>query len=47
LCKFQEVEKATQKNPYLLPFFDEVLNVVTRYEAVRWIPRIPSKNLSP
>jgi hypothetical protein len=30
---FKKLNKTTKKNPYPLPFFDEVLNIVTRYEA--------------
>jgi hypothetical protein len=33
LCGFQEAQYGNQKNPYPLPFFDEVLNIVARYEA--------------
>ncbi len=29
--------KATKKNPYPLPFFYEVLNTVTRYEAYSFL----------
>ncbi len=31
--EFKKLNKTTKKNPYPLPFFDEVLNIVTRYEA--------------
>ncbi len=30
---FKKLNKATKNNPYLLPFFDEVLNIVAWYEA--------------
>ncbi len=30
---FRKLDKATQKNPYLLPFFYEVLNTIAGYEA--------------
>jgi hypothetical protein len=30
---FKKFNKATQKNPYPLPFFDEVLNTTIGYEA--------------
>ncbi len=30
---FKKLNKATKKNPYPLPFSDEVLNIVARYEA--------------
>jgi len=30
---FRKLNKATKKDPYPLPFFDEVLNIVARYEA--------------
>jgi hypothetical protein len=30
---FRKLSKTTQKNPYPLPFFYEVLNIVARYEA--------------
>ncbi len=29
---FMKLNKSTKKKPYLLPFFDEVLNIVTWYE---------------
>jgi hypothetical protein len=29
---FKKLNKATKKNPYPLPFFDEVLNIIARYE---------------
>jgi hypothetical protein len=34
---FKKLNKATKKNPYLLPFFDEVLNIVTWYEAYSFL----------
>jgi hypothetical protein len=30
---FRKLNRATKKDPYPLPFFDEVSNIVTRYEA--------------
>jgi hypothetical protein len=30
---FKKLNKATKKNPYLLPFSDEVLNIIIRYET--------------
>jgi hypothetical protein len=27
------LNKATKKNPYILPFFNEVQNIIARYEA--------------
>ncbi len=30
---FRKLNKATKKDPYPLPFFDEVLNIVIGYEA--------------
>jgi hypothetical protein len=30
---FRKLNKATKKNPYPLPFFDEVLNTIAKYEA--------------
>ncbi len=30
---FRKLNDATKKDPYPLPFIDEVLNVVARYEA--------------
>ncbi len=30
---FRKLNKATKKDPYPLPFFDEVLKTITRYEA--------------
>jgi hypothetical protein len=34
---FIKLNKATKKNPYPLPFFDEVLNIVARYEAYSFL----------
>jgi hypothetical protein len=34
---FRKFNKATKKNPYPLPFFDEVLNIVVRYEAYSFL----------
>jgi hypothetical protein len=30
---FKKFNKATKKDPYVLSFFDEVLNIAPRYEA--------------
>jgi hypothetical protein len=30
---FRKLNKATKKNPYPLPFFDELLNTILGYEA--------------
>jgi hypothetical protein len=34
---FRKLNKTTKKNPYPLPFFDEVLNIVVRYEAYSFL----------
>jgi hypothetical protein len=34
---FKKLNKATKKDPYPLPFFDEVLNTVTKYEAYSFL----------
>jgi hypothetical protein len=34
---FKKLNKVTKKNPYPLPFFDEVLNIITRYEAYSFL----------
>jgi hypothetical protein len=34
---FKKLNKATRKDPYLLPFFDEVLNIRTGYEAYSFL----------
>ncbi len=34
---FKKLHKATNKNPYPLPFSDEVLNIVARYEAYSFL----------
>jgi hypothetical protein len=34
---FRQLNKATKKDPYPLPFFDEVLNNVVRYEAYSFL----------
>ncbi len=34
---FRKLNKATKKNPYLLPVFYEVLNIVTRYETYSFL----------
>jgi putative transposase len=34
---FRKLNKATKKNPYPLPFFNEVLNIVTRYEPYSFL----------
>ncbi len=33
---FRKLNKVTKKNPYPLPFFDEVLNIVARYEPIHF-----------
>jgi hypothetical protein len=37
---FRKLNKATKKNPYRLPFFDEVLNIVAGYEAYSFLDDI-------
>ncbi len=44
---FKKLNKATKTNPYPLPFSNEVLNTIARYEVIGWIPRIPSNFFSP
>ncbi len=34
---FKKFNKATKKNPYPLPFFNEVLNIVVGYEAYSFL----------
>jgi len=34
---FIKLNKATKKNPYPLPFSDEVLNIVARYDAYSFL----------
>ncbi len=34
---FRKLNKDTKKNPYPLPFFDEVLNTITGYEAYSFL----------
>ncbi len=34
---FKKLNKAIKKDPYLLPFFDEVLNIVVGYEAYSFL----------
>ncbi len=34
---FRKLNKATKKDPYPLPFFDEVLNIVAKYEAYSFL----------
>jgi hypothetical protein len=34
---FKKFKEATKKDPYPLPFFDEVLNIITGYEAYSFI----------
>jgi hypothetical protein len=34
---FKKLNKATKKNPYLFPLFDEVLNIITRYESYSFL----------
>jgi hypothetical protein len=36
---FKKLNKATKKDNYLLPFFDEVLNIIVRYEAYSFLDR--------
>ncbi len=36
---FKKLNKATKKNPYLLPFSNEVLNTIARYEAYSFLDR--------
>jgi hypothetical protein len=32
---FRKLNKATKKNPYFLPFFDEILNIINFKEIIR------------
>jgi hypothetical protein len=34
---FRKFNKATKKNPYPLPFSNEVLNTIVRYEAYSFL----------
>ncbi len=34
---FKKLNKATKKYPYPLPFFDEILNIMARYEAYSFL----------
>jgi hypothetical protein len=34
---FKKLNKATKKDPYPLPFFDEILNIITGYEAYSFL----------
>jgi hypothetical protein len=34
---FRKLNKTTKKNPYLLPFSDEVLNTIVGYEAYSFL----------
>jgi hypothetical protein len=34
---FRKLNKVTKKDLYPLPFFDEVLNIVARYEAYSFL----------
>jgi len=34
---FKKLNKVTKKNPYRFPFFDEVLNIVARYETYSFL----------
>jgi hypothetical protein len=34
---FKKLIKATKKNPCPFPFFDEVMNIITRYEAYSFL----------
>jgi hypothetical protein len=46
LYGFYEVGKASKKDPYPLPFFDELLNIVVG-SIFKWMLRIPSNFYSP
>jgi hypothetical protein len=35
----RKLNKATKKDPYPLPFLDEILNIVIRYEAYSFLDR--------
>jgi hypothetical protein len=37
LCGFQKLNKSTKKDPYLLPFSNEVLNTITWHEAYSFL----------
>jgi hypothetical protein len=37
LCSFQKKIVVTKKDPYLLPFTNEVLNIVAKYEAYSFL----------
>ncbi len=42
---FKKLNAATKKDPYVLPFTNEMLNTIVGYEAhffLRWIFRVPS-----
>jgi len=45
---FRKLNASTKKDPYPLPFTDEVLNTIVRYETLflRWIFRISSNPYS-
>jgi len=43
---FMKLNKASKKDPYPLPFFYEILNIVVRF-IFKWILRIPSNFYSP
>jgi hypothetical protein len=34
---FKKLNRATKKDPYPLPFFDEVLNIIARYEVYSFV----------
>jgi hypothetical protein len=34
---FKKLNKATKKNPYILPFLNEVQNIIARYEAYSFL----------
>ncbi len=34
---FRKLDKTTQKDPYPLPLFDEVLNIITWYEVYSFL----------
>jgi hypothetical protein len=36
---FKKLNKATKKDPYPLPFFDEVLNTIVRYGTYSFLDR--------
>jgi hypothetical protein len=40
---FRKLDKTTQKDPYPLPLFDEVLNIITWYEVYSFFQIVVSK----